>query len=178
MNQNYQIIYPKTYYERLSEQYQSVLVSDSDFDWLKFYELLFSPLSLSLAEKYQVVRRVRNLSHWQMNELSVVFNDEIVEFQNLLEDEGDIIINLIAQSLVNGVLLMVYLGIINSKEEERQVICQILEHYQNSNPALIDLAKASKEADNVYWSYIFQQHERYQTALTGSDLDKWLDASF
>lgn len=177
MNENYQVVYPQECYQQLADNYQSIFVSESDFDWSEFYALLFSSLSLSFLEKHRVVDNVPTLSNYQVNELCKVFRDEIGEFQKLIEEESHIITGLIGKIIVEGILLMIYLGVIKNEDDEKKVIYEVIENYKRVNLEFVALTLEKSKTD-VHWYYLLQQYNQYQTAMSGSDFDKLLDGDF
>lgn len=68
------------------------------FDEAKFLDLLEHSLSLSTFEKKRVVDSVPQLSQFQIDELSKVFEDERIEFRKLVATEGEIIKGLVVKA--------------------------------------------------------------------------------
>lgn len=63
----------------------------TEFDEVKFLDLLEHSLSLSTFEKKRVIDSISQLSQFQIDELMKVFEDERVEFRKLVATEGEII---------------------------------------------------------------------------------------
>ena len=70
----------------------------TDFDENKFLDLLEHSLSLSLADKKRIIDSIGELSQFQVDELTKVFEDERVEFRKLVATEGEIIKGLVVKA--------------------------------------------------------------------------------
>jgi len=70
----------------------------TQFDEKYFLDLLEHSLSLSVYEKKRVIDAIPNLSQFQIDELTKVFEDEREEFKKLLPKEGDTIKELVVKA--------------------------------------------------------------------------------
>ena len=70
----------------------------TEFDEKYFLDLLEHSLSLSVYEKKRVIDAIPNLSQFQIDELTKVFEDEREEFKKLLPKEGDTIKDLVVKA--------------------------------------------------------------------------------
>lgn len=70
----------------------------TQFDEKFFIDLLEHSLSLSVYEKKRVVDAIPNLSQFQIDELTKVFEDEREEFKKLMPKEGDTIKDLVVKA--------------------------------------------------------------------------------
>lgn len=70
----------------------------TEFDEVKFLDLLEHSLSLSTFEKKRVIDSIPELSQFQIDELMKVFEDERVEFRKLVATEGEIIKGLVVKA--------------------------------------------------------------------------------
>lgn len=68
------------------------------FDEKKFVDLLEHSLSLSVFEKKNVIDQIPHLSQLQIDKLIEVFEDERVEFRNLVPTEGEFIRTLVVKA--------------------------------------------------------------------------------
>jgi len=70
----------------------------TEFDHVKFIDLLEHSLSLSTFEKKRVIDAIPTLSQFQIDELTKVFEDERNEFKKLLATEWETIKNLVVKA--------------------------------------------------------------------------------
>ena len=70
----------------------------TQFDEKYFLDLLEHSLSLSVYEKKRVIDAIPNLSQFQIDELTKVFEDEREEFKKLMPKEGDTIRDLVIKA--------------------------------------------------------------------------------
>lgn len=70
----------------------------TEFDHVKFIDLLEHSLSLSTFEKKRVIDAIPILSQFQIDELTKVFEDERNEFKKLLATEWETIKNLVVKA--------------------------------------------------------------------------------
>lgn len=58
---------------------------DTNFDEKHFLELLAGSLSLTIEEKKEFIRQIKNLSQLQINDLIKIFEEEKVKFADMYE---------------------------------------------------------------------------------------------
>lgn len=71
---------------------------ESNEKWYKFPEQALCSLSLSLSEKIRIFEKMPELRVFQIDELIKLLNDEVSEFQKLIDREGHVIYRLVIQN--------------------------------------------------------------------------------
>lgn len=102
-----QIFYPHIYFFAMTDP---IVVNNAiflelssvhpltEFDEVRFLDLLEHSLSLSVSEKKRVIDAIPTLSQFQIDELTKVFEDEREEFKKLMPKEGDTIKELLVKA--------------------------------------------------------------------------------
>lgn len=70
----------------------------TSFDEAQFMDFLEHSLSLSTFEKKRVIDAIPTLSQFQIDELIKVFENERVDFRNLMASEGEVIKGLVIKA--------------------------------------------------------------------------------
>lgn len=173
MNVNYQILFDETLIEHMAMQYPMFFSLDDE----TLIPQILNSLSLDLMEKHRVIEHLPTLSIQQMTDLKKVFVEEKEKFEELfLEYPKDMVI-LVGKMIIYDLILMIYVGVINNKAEERQIISDLFNHYQQTNPELLAMAKAQADK-NRYWYYLFQQANHHQISETGDTFSQFLNQTF
>lgn len=128
-------------------------------DMNTFVRLVISSYSLCLAEKYRVIDSIPTLSQLQLDELIKVFEEETIEFYNLIDDEWDIIVNLFAKAWIEANMLANYFGVGYASEEAEKnaVFTMLTEKYDTVEKR--KWVEKTKNVNSLYVNYIYGDFE-------------------